>query len=88
MVMNTPKNVAFTDPNGYLVDGLVLRRYCLILPINFRIILSRSNYESNFKISRTVSKYSKHGSTSLALPTKPFKMDLTICVNICPNPGP
>ena len=30
----------------------------------------------------------KHGSTNLVLPKKPFKTDLTICVDISSNPGP
>jgi hypothetical protein len=71
------------------VDGLYSRRYALILPINYhRMILKRSNYESNLKVSRMVSKSTKHGYTSLMLPTKPFKTDLTICVDIFTNPGP
>ena len=45
-------------------------------------------YESNFKSSRAVSKSTKHGYTCLTLPTKPFKTDLTICVDVSPNTGP
>ena len=71
------KNIVFKDPVGLMVDGLVSKRYGLIFPINYRIILRRSNYESNFKVLHTVSKSTKHGYTSLILPTKPFKTDLT-----------
>ncbi len=82
-VIYTHKNIVFKDPVGLIVDGLVSKRYGLIFPINYhRIILRRSNYESNFGVSRTVSKSTKHGYTSLILPTKPFKTDLTICIDI------
>ena len=86
--INTPKNVILKDLDRLIVDGLVLRKYGLILPISYRIILSRSSYESFLKISRAVNKSSKHGFTSLILPTKPLKIDLTICVDISSNPGP
>ncbi len=88
-VIYTHKNIVFKDPVGLIVDGLVSKRYGLIFPINYHhIILRRSNYESNFGVLRTVSKSTKHGYTSLILPTKPFKTDLTICVDISSNPGP
>ena len=38
----------------------------------------------SFAVVRSV----KHGVTSLALPGKLFVVDLTICVDISPNPGP
>ena len=67
----------------------VSTKYGLILLINYhRIMLGRSYYESNFKSSRAVSKSTKHGYTCLILPTKPFKTDLTICVDVSPNTGP
>jgi hypothetical protein len=83
------KNIVFKDPVGLIVDGLVSKRYGLIFPINYhRIILRRTNYKSNFGVSRMVSKSTKHGYTSLILATKPFKTDLTVCVDISSNPGP
>ena len=39
-------------------------------------------------VSQAITKSSKHGSTNLVLPKKPFKTDLTICVDISSNRGP
>ncbi len=59
------KNIVFKDPVGLIVDGLVSKRYGLIFPINYHhIILRRSNYKSNFGVSLTVSKSTKHGYTT------------------------
>ena len=85
----THKSVVFMDPVVLIVDGSVSTKYGLIFPLNYhRIMLGRSCYDSNFKVSRAVSKSTKHGYTCLIIPTKPFKTDLTICVDVSPNPGP
>ena len=76
------------DPVGLIVDGSVSTKYGLIFPLNYhRIMLGRAYYDSIFKVSRAVSKSTKHGYTCLIIPTKPFKTDLTICVDVSPNPG-
>ena len=67
------------------MDGSFSERYELILPVRSHIY---SNIQSKFKIARAITKCTKHGSTSLVLPRKPFKEDLTICADISPNPGP
>jgi hypothetical protein len=50
--------------------------------------IHRTKYDSKFKVPFAVNKPTKHGSICLALPSKPFKVDLTICVDVSPNPGP
>jgi hypothetical protein len=50
--------------------------------------IHRTKYDSKFKVPFTVNKPTKHGSICLALPSKSFKVDLTICVDVSPNPGP
>ena len=88
-INHTHKNIVSKDPVGLIIDVLISRRYGLIYPINYhRIILRRSNYESNFKVSCAISKSTKHGYTSIIPQTKPFKTDLTICVYISSNQGP
>ena len=62
----THKSVVFMDPVGLIVDGSVSTKYGLIFPLNYhRIMLGRSYYDSNFKVSRAVSKSTKHGYTCL-----------------------
>ena len=61
----------------------------LFSPLNYhRIMLGRSYYESNFKVLCAVIKSTKPGYACLIIPTKPFKTDLTICVDVSSNPGP
>lgn len=50
--------------------------------------MSRSSPESKYVVSWAITKSTKHRSTNLVLPTKPFKTGLTICVDISSNPGP
>ena len=93
--MSTPfnnkyKDHTFGDSAGLLADGSFLVRYRLIsLPlVTCRIIIYRKNLQSKFKVSYMVKKAIKHGSTAHILLVKPFIMDLTVCVDISPNPGP
>ena len=83
-----PKNTVLKDCIGLSMDGSFSERYELILPVRSHIVIFRSSLESKFKITRAITKCTKHGSTSLVLPRKPFKEDLTICADISPNPGP
>ena len=85
----TYKSVVFMDPVRLIVDGSVSTKFGLMFPFNYhRITLGRTYYDSKFKVSRAVSKSTKHGYTCLIIPTKPFKTDLTICVDVSSNPGP
>ena len=90
----SPNNCAPTKPNvlfctgrhELLVDGWFQRTY---EPILLRhVTFYRKKLGSNLKIQFAVFKNGKHGVTSLALPQKPFKIDLTISMDISPNPGP
>ena len=82
----------FNDSTGLLVDVSFLAKY---RPISLlknlviaRVVICRRNLQSMFNTSYVVNKATKHGLTVLILPVKPFIMDLTICVDISPNPGP
>jgi hypothetical protein len=92
-VIYSHENIVFKDPAGLIVHGwFIFKEIRLhfpdhLSPHNFEVI-KLINFESNLKVSRTVSKSTKHGYASLILPTKPFKTDLTICVDISSNPGP
>ena len=41
-----------------------------------------------FKVSLPVTKGTKHGLISLILRSRPFKVDLSVCVDVSVNPGP
>ena len=43
---------------------------------------------NKYRLRHSVIKSTKHGSTSLALASRPFVMDLTVCMDISRNPGP
>ena len=86
--LGLPKNVNWKDPHGLLMDGPLSRKYEHFSPARYRVFISQSNLESKYIVSQAITKSSKHGSTNLELPKKPFKTDLTICVDISSNPGP
>jgi hypothetical protein len=56
--------------------------------VSHNVICRRSQLYSKFKIKFALVKQSKRGSTCLALPSKPFVMDLTMCMDVALNPGP
>ena len=87
-VLGLPKNVICRESNGLFTDGSFSRKYELFFPVRYRVFISRSNHESKYITSMAITKSTKHGSTNLVLPMKPFKTDLTICVDISSNPGP
>ena len=58
----------------------------LLLDVRYRF--KRELAERNFKLSLPISKATKHGQTTLALPHSMFFMDLTTCMDIHCNPGP
>ena len=58
----------------------------LFLDVRYRF--KRELAERNFKLSLPISKATKHGQTTLALPHSMFFMVLTTCMDIHCNPGP
>ncbi len=81
------KTIIYTDSYGLITDGLLPRIYERIFFCN-HVNIGRRNCESNFKITLAFNKSAKHGSTCLALPSKPFVVDLTIYIDVESNPGP
>ena len=51
-------------------------------------IVQRTRYTPKGKISFAITKSVKHGSISLVLLSNMFTADLTVCMDISPNPGP
>ena len=74
-------------PAGLEKDGLVdgnFRNVHFVYHLNFRrTVLGRT-----FKVSRPVTKGTKHGLICLILCSRPFKVDLSVCVDVSVNPGP
>jgi hypothetical protein len=58
-----------------LLFGLFSREY--ILPAAACVVIRRLNLESHFAVSFVLTKQTKHGTTCLALPSRPFVIDLT-----------
>ena len=56
--------------------------------LNFAAQLKRVNCDSNSNLKFPVSKSTKHGTLTLALPSKLFWTDITIHMDIQRNPGP
>ena len=52
------------------------------------ITIQRREFRSHTKLSFAVTLSTKRGGTCLALPSKPFIMDLTIYMDVSRNPGP
>lgn len=52
------------------------------------ITIQRCDFKSYTKLSFAINLSTKRGGTCLALPSKPFIMDLTIYMDISRNPGP
>ena len=71
---STPNNVILMEEQGLYKD--------------VRVKIFRIEFGSEMKVSFAVVRSAKHGVTSLALPAKPFMVDLTICVDVSPNPCP
>ena len=68
------KTSIIQDPKGLETDGLFSRLWDVVTPKG--------------KISFLITKSVKHGSISLVLPSNMFTADLTVCMDISPNPGP
>ena len=86
---SVPKDFYSKDIHGLNADGLsfglISREY--ILPV-VRVVIRRHNLQSHFAVSLVLIKQSKHGTTCIALPSRLFVIDLTVHVDISPNPGP
>ena len=73
--------------DGLAKDGTISGIYSEFA-FGYRVSIQRVMLESKFKIPFAVAKQTKHGHISLVLSTKPFKTDLTVCVDVSSNPGP
>ena len=80
------KSCVFEDSQGLQTDGVHLANYLVSLRPNVKI--RRRCLGRNFSLTFAAIKHSKHGSTSLALASKPFMLDLSIYMDIARNPGP
>lgn len=83
----TVRSTIYLDCYGLEMDGLPRNNYGLIALCD-HVVVKRSYYESKFKASFAIYKVSKRGYTCILLPSMPFKIDLTICVDVSSNPGP
>ncbi len=81
------KGNIYKDCYGLNAHGSISKIYeSLFFGQNVNIL--RRKYESKYIVPFAVNKQSKRGSICLILPSKPVKVDLTICVDVSPNPGP
>ena len=85
-----PKDSYSKDIHRLNADGLLFGLFSCeyILPAAACVVIRRLNLESHFAVSFVLTKQTKHGTTCLALPSRPFVIDLTVHVDISPNPGP
>ena len=81
------KHNIYKDSFGLNADGSI-PKICESIFLRQRVYVHRTKSESKFEVPFTVNKSSKHGSICIALLSKPFKVDLTICIDVSPNPGP
>lgn len=80
------KNNGFEDIHGLYMDG---QEFGLFEPVlNHRIKIHRWELESRFKVSFAIVRFTKHGLICLVLLSKLFEVDLTVCKDISPKPGP
>jgi hypothetical protein len=81
------------ENNKLLSDGRRLSnngkfpRY-FISTVFLNIHIYRVDFSSNFQVFMVINRYTKRGDTCLILPSNKFHVDLTICMDISPNPGP
>lgn len=79
----------FIGPDSDALCCLRQQNYCHHLySINFRVVFKRVEASSNSKITFLINKTTKHGIIILALPSKPSSIDILICMDVHPNPGP
>ena len=75
------------DLDGFTVDGVSVGKYRDIT-FRCRVNVQRVAFEAKYKVSFAVAKETKHGCVVLTLCAKPYKQDLTVRVDVSPNPGP
>ena len=81
------KTSVILNPTVLNTDSLFSRLWdCVCFPCF--VDIQRTKCSSKGKISLTINKSFKHGTISLALPSNLFTVDLTVCMDISPNPGP
>lgn len=81
LFQSTAKSNSYKDCYGLYADGSISAIYELIF-IRQHVCIHRTKYESKFKVAFSAMKQSKRGFMCLALPSKPFKIDLTIYVDV------
>ena len=62
-----------------------LEDICFVL---FQTVIKRVNYETSLIITTPINKTTKHGMVTLANTERLFKIDLTVHMDIKPNPDP
>ena len=85
-LVNT-ESATYVDLNGLVVDGI---NFSIYTNIAFRclVCIQRVSPESKYRVPFAVGKETKCGSVRSVLAVKPFKQDLTVCVDVLPNLGP
>lgn len=83
-LLNTHAHANVDEDSKIMADYYASYLICVRCFVDIR----RTKYSSKGKISFAITKSVKHGSISLALSSKLFTVDLTVCMDISPNPGP
>ena len=86
-VYNEDKLAVITDSYGLDTEGLDFNRYHNIIFL-YRVRMQRFKLGKIFNPSFPITKQTKRGVTCLLLCSRPFKVDLTTCVDVSTNPGP
>ena len=86
---NNLNDVLYMDEARWIQDGLLsASSRDLKMVFRHQIIIQRIQLESKYNISYAMARSTKHGPVSLVLCLKPFKVELSICVDASINPGP
>ena len=81
---STYKDVTVLGFYGLCMDG---QRFCFFMPIRSTKICCRK-IASRYEVSSAIVTSTNHGQICLTFPSKLFEVDLTVCMDISPNPGP
>ena len=79
-------NKLLSDGRRLSNNGKFPRNFISTVFLNIHIY--RVDFSSNFQVFMVINRYTKRGGTCLMLPSNKFHVDLTICMDISPNPGP
>jgi hypothetical protein len=83
------KDLSLNIFDGLKADGLVSTYFSEdFYLLESRVCIQIHNIPSHYKQSTVVKRESKRGFTCLALPLRPFIIDLTVYMDVSPNPGP